>query len=62
MSTKEEIKIINRRMEETLGILLEHFKEMEERMETLENKKCKCKSKINYLRNINLQLISGESL
>jgi hypothetical protein len=44
MSTKEEIKIINRRMEETLGILLEHFKEMEERMEALENKKCKCKN------------------
>jgi|TARA_R100000482_G_scaffold124833_1_gene79304 hypothetical protein len=44
MSTKEEIKIINRRMEETLSILLEHFKEMEERMEALEDKKCKCKN------------------
>ena len=44
MTIKEEIKVINRRMEETLGILLEHFKEMEERMESLENKKCKCKN------------------
>tara|TARA_R100000951_G_C2596357_1_gene166779 strand:- start:431 stop:577 length:147 start_codon:yes stop_codon:yes gene_type:complete len=43
MTVKEEIKIINRRTEETLSILLEHFKEMEERMDALERKKgCKC--------------------
>lgn len=43
MTVKEEIKIINRRTEETLAILLEHFKEMEERMDALERKKrCKC--------------------
>ena len=35
---KEEIKTINRRTEETLGIIVEHFKEMEERMEELEDK------------------------
>ena len=33
---KEEIHIINRRTEETLSILIEHFKEMEERMDKLE--------------------------
>ena len=38
MSTKEELKIINRRMEETLTILIEHFKETEERLDTLEKK------------------------
>ena len=42
----EEIKIINRRMEETLSILIEHFKETEERMDLLEEKlksiKCDC--------------------
>ena len=35
---KEEIKTINRRTEETLGIIVEHFKEMEDRMEALEDK------------------------
>jgi len=35
---KEEIHIINRRTEETLSILIEHFKEMEERMDKLEEK------------------------
>ena len=34
----EEIKIINRRMEETLSILIEHFKETEERLDKLEEK------------------------
>mgnify|MGYP000394860646 CR=1 FL=1 len=38
MSTKEELKIINRRMEETLTILIEHFKETEERLDALEQK------------------------
>ncbi len=38
MSTKEELKIINRRMEETLTILIEHFKETEERWDALEQK------------------------
>lgn len=33
---QEEIKIINRRMEETLAILIEHFKETEERLDDLE--------------------------
>ena len=35
---KKEIKTINRRTEETLGIIIEHFKEMEDRMEALEDK------------------------
>ena len=35
---KKEIKTIDRRTEETLGIIVEHFKEMEERMEELEDK------------------------
>jgi len=35
---KKEIKTINRRTEETLGIIVEHFKEMEDRMEALEDK------------------------
>tara|TARA_R100000664_G_C2753332_1_gene140714 strand:+ start:395 stop:535 length:141 start_codon:yes stop_codon:yes gene_type:complete len=35
---KEQIHIINRRTEETLSILIEHFKEMEERMDKLEEK------------------------
>jgi uncharacterized membrane-anchored protein YhcB (DUF1043 family) len=34
----KEIKIINRRMEETLSILIEHFKETEERLDKLEEK------------------------
>jgi len=38
MSTQEEVKIINRRMEETLTILIEHFKETEERLDALEQK------------------------
>jgi len=35
---KKEIKTINRRTEETLGIIIEHFKGMEDRMEALEDK------------------------
>jgi len=35
---QEQIHIINRRTEETLSILIEHFKEMEERMDKLEKK------------------------
>tara|TARA_R100001463_G_scaffold131097_1_gene190919 strand:+ start:515 stop:655 length:141 start_codon:yes stop_codon:yes gene_type:complete len=35
---QEQIRIINRRTEETLSILIEHFKEMEERMDKLEEK------------------------
>ncbi len=35
---KEQIHLINRRTEETLSILIEHFKEMEERMDKLEEK------------------------
>ena len=35
---QEQIHIINRRTEETLSILIEHFKEMEERMDKLEEK------------------------
>jgi hypothetical protein len=35
---EKEIKLINRRTEETLTIVIEHFKEMEERLETLEKK------------------------
>jgi hypothetical protein len=35
---KKEIHTINRRTEETLGIIVEHFKEMEDRMEALEDK------------------------
>lgn len=35
---ESDIQIINRRMEETLGILIEHFKETEERMDALEKK------------------------
>ena len=39
MTDKEALKNI-----ETLSILLEHFKEMEERMDALEKKRCKCKN------------------
>jgi hypothetical protein len=43
---QKEINIINRRTEETLAILIEHFKETEERMDALEEKlksiKCDC--------------------
>ena len=35
---QKEIKLINRRTEETLSIVIEHFKEMEERMDALEKK------------------------
>ena len=35
---KDELHIINRRTEETLGIIVEHFKETEDRMEALEDK------------------------
>jgi len=35
---QEQIHIINRRTEETLSILIEHFKEIEERMDKLEKK------------------------
>tara|TARA_R110002096_G_scaffold27572_2_gene84163 strand:+ start:466 stop:606 length:141 start_codon:yes stop_codon:yes gene_type:complete len=44
MTDKEALKNIDRRTEETLSILLEHFKEMEERMDALEKKRCKCKN------------------
>jgi hypothetical protein len=33
---EKEIKLVNRRTEETLAIVIEHFKEMEERMDALE--------------------------
>lgn len=35
---QKEIKLINRRTEETLAIVIEHFKEIEERMDALEKK------------------------
>jgi hypothetical protein len=35
---KEEMKVVTRRAEETLSIIIEHFKEMEDRMEELEDK------------------------
>lgn len=35
---KKEMKVVTRRAEETLSIIIEHFKEMEDRMEELENK------------------------
>ena len=35
---QEEINLINKRTEETLSILIEHFKETEERMDALEEK------------------------
>jgi hypothetical protein len=35
---KETQKINDRRIEETLSIIIEHFKEIEERMEALEEK------------------------
>jgi|21_taG_2_1085346.scaffolds.fasta_scaffold03568_3 tetrahydromethanopterin S-methyltransferase subunit B len=38
MEIKEELKVITRRAEETLSIIIEHFKDMEERMEELEEK------------------------
>lgn len=48
MKIEEELQIINRRTEETLSILIEHFKETEERMDDLEKKlesvKCKCRN------------------
>ena len=48
MNFEKELQIINRRTEETLSILIEHFKETEERMDVLEKKlesvKCKCRN------------------
>jgi len=48
MKIEKELQIINRRTEETLSILIEHFKETEERMDDLEKKlesvKCKCRN------------------
>tara|TARA_B100000953_G_scaffold90161_1_gene73481 strand:- start:2720 stop:2920 length:201 start_codon:yes stop_codon:yes gene_type:complete len=48
MKIEKELQIINRRTEETLSILIEHFKETEERMDVLEKKlesvKCKCRN------------------
>jgi hypothetical protein len=48
MNFEKELQIINRRTEETLSILIEHFKETEERMDVLEKKlesvKCKCEN------------------
>lgn len=48
MNFEEELQTINRRTEETLSILIEHFKETEERMDVLEKKlesvKCKCRN------------------
>ena len=35
---EEELQIVTKRAEETLCIIIEHFKEMEERMEELEEK------------------------
>jgi len=35
---EKEINLINRRTEETLSIIIEHFKETEERMDALEKK------------------------
>lgn len=35
---QKEIKLINRRTEETLAIVIEQFKEIEERMDALEKK------------------------
>tara|TARA_R100001510_G_C7580560_1_gene153699 strand:+ start:511 stop:651 length:141 start_codon:yes stop_codon:yes gene_type:complete len=35
---QKEIKLINRRTEETLAIVIEHFKEIEERIDALEKK------------------------
>jgi len=35
---KEEMNVVTRRAEETLAIIIEHFKEMEDRMEELETK------------------------
>tara|TARA_B100000029_G_C16796262_1_gene674957 strand:- start:185 stop:337 length:153 start_codon:yes stop_codon:yes gene_type:complete len=35
---KEELKIVTKRAEETLMIIIDHFKDMEERMEELEEK------------------------
>jgi riboflavin biosynthesis pyrimidine reductase len=35
---EKEIKLINRRTEESLTIVIEHFKEIEERLDTLEKK------------------------
>ena len=33
-----EIKLINRRTEETLNIIVDHFKEVDERLEELEDR------------------------
>ena len=48
MKIEKELQIINRRTEETLSILIEHFKETEERRDVLEKKlesvKCKCRN------------------
>ena len=35
---EKEIKLINRRTEETLNIIVDHFKEVDERLEELEDK------------------------
>jgi hypothetical protein len=42
---EKEIKLINRRTEESLTIVIEHFKEIEERLDTLEKKVKQIKEK-----------------
>jgi len=38
MNIEEEIKLISRRTEETLNIVVDHFKDTDERIEELEEK------------------------
>lgn len=38
MDVKEEIKLISRRTEETLNIIVDHFRDTDERIEELEGK------------------------
>ena len=42
---EKEIKLINRRTEESHTIVIEHFKEIEERLDTLEKKVKQIKEK-----------------
>ena len=38
MNIEEEIKLISRRTEETLNIIVDHFKDTDERIEEIEDK------------------------
>ena len=53
---EKEIKLINRRTEESLTIVIEHFKEIEERLDTLEKKVKQIKEKETWQRMKHIQI------